>query len=297
VFTSDAAARWDVAWTVWPGFDAFWKQQLAWTMRPPGDEYSRVAVSREGDAAKVLVELFDAGGDPLSFATLRGRVSGSDEEVRFRQTGPGRYEATVEGGAPGVRLLAVEYTAPDGKRGALRAAIVEPEGEELRNPTPARDLLQQAATLTNGRVYTLNAGGADLWIREHVKFPISSRPVWLIAAITGIALFLVDVAGRRISIDPARLSAGVAGLFMARPVKRSATLGSLSAAKERAAAGMERSAAPAQPTEATPETRVPDPGAVVETASARRVEEAKEEAGGMDAMSRLHAAKRRANER
>ncbi len=198
VFTSDASTRWNQEWTGWSDFNAFWRQQLAWTMRAPGDPFSRVTIAPDGDSSNVIVELFSEAGDPLSFAALRARLVGASSEIVFRQTGPGKYEARAAAEKPGVHLLSIEYSAPEGRRGSLRAAIVKREGDELRNPTPNRDLLNQAATLTRGRIYTLNPGGADLWSREHLVFPVTSRPVWLLAVITGLGLFLL---GCRLSAD------------------------------------------------------------------------------------------------
>lgn len=272
-FTSDASTRWNAAWTSWGSLSSFWQQQLKWTMRPSGDPGSRVVVERHGDRAKVLLELFDQGGDRLNFAAVSGRVvppeeSGTSREVprdvEFSQVGPGLYEAQVEATAIGSHLLSIRYDGGEGdnvvegsRSGMVRAAIIRRAGEEFRAPTPNTSRLWELAQKTNGRIYRLDPSGADLWVRDHLKMPETSRSIWLLVAVAAIALFLVDVAARRITIDLARFREGLLSLLSRAPVAASASLATLAAAKARAGGtGVSRSDLPASRAPLHPSGRV-----------------------------------------
>lgn len=249
-FTSDASTRWNTAWTSWVSFSSFWQQQLKWTMRPSGDVNSRVNVATRGDRAKVSLELFDSAGDRLNFAAIRARVVPPAEygntrngprDVVFRQVGPGLYVADVEAAAVGSHLLSIRYDAGPGdpadagsRSGSVRAAIIRRAGVEFREPAPNTSLLWELARKTNGRIYRLDPSGADLWVRDHLRMPEISRAVWLLAALAAIALFLVDVAARRITIDLQSIHARLASLFSRAPDIASASLATLAAAKNRA---------------------------------------------------------------
>ncbi len=116
--------------------------------------------------------------------------------------------------------------------------------------------------------------------------------------ITGLGLFLLEVASRRIAIDPARLGSRFLAIFGAAPVARSAALGSLSAAKARAAASMKqspqapaRSEGPIAPVDPTVRTvRTGNQAAPSSKVAAPPIAPPNE----ADPMARLHAAKKRA---
>jgi Ca-activated chloride channel homolog len=249
-FASDASTRWNAAWTSWDSFSSFWQQQLKWTMRPSGNATSRVMIDASGDRARVSLELFDQAGEHLNFAAVRARVSAPAEsgasgevsrDVAFRQVGPGRYEAEVDAAAVGSQLLSIRYDGGPGgdgaagsRSGSVRAAIIRRAGQEFREPTPNANLLLDLARRTNGRVYRLDPAGADLWARDHLVMPETSRSIWLLAALIGVALFLIDVAARRIALDIVRIRERLLELCSRAPEAATASVSTLAAAKARA---------------------------------------------------------------
>ncbi|MFT3683767.1 MAG: FixH family protein [Phycisphaerales bacterium] len=307
-FTSDASSRWNAAWTSWDSFKPFWEQQLKWAMRPTGDLNSKVAVDVHGDKATATVELFDADGGRVNFATLNGRLAAPGEggkvrDVTFRQTGPGRYEAEVDASEAGTHLLAVRYgvVAADGRErgGSVRAAVVRRADEEFRAPTPATTLLWDLARKTGGRVYHLDKFGTDLWVREHVRMPESSQPAWLVVAILAVCTFMVDVAARRITLEG--VGAQIAGLLKAGPQQAAgASMAALAVAKSRAGENREpRVAEPvSEPIAAQQPREVPTVTPPTVRAEQRpvKVEHVANPQGG-DAFSRLQAAKNRSRAR
>lgn len=308
-FTSDATSRWNAGWISWPGFRSFWSQQLKWTMRPSGDALARLAVENRGERARVTLELLDSSGERASFAAIAGRLvsptTGTDapdgsRHVQFQQVGPGRYEAEVDAAAVGSHLLSVKYTMPgatadslQGKSGTVRAAIVRRAGDELRQATPDTATLWSAARQTNGRIHRLDAGGVDLWNRDHLTMPIASRAIWMLAALAAIGLFLVDVAARRITIEWGGVRKHISALWSAGPGVATAPVGVLTAAKKRAADQREMAVEDSGPAPLAapmragidPPTSKPGPTPATNTPPAG-------DADG-DVMDRLRAAKRR----
>ncbi|HLO42277.1 MAG TPA: VWA domain-containing protein [Phycisphaerales bacterium] len=266
-YTSDSAARWNAKWLAWGSFRAFWEQQHRWVSRPTGDAHARIAFSPAGEKTRIMVDLRDGDGAGLNFAAVRGRwiaprkdaiSEPRPSEVTFRQVGPGRYEAIVEARDVGTHLLALRYeaAAADGGVGAggggegtggrvvsgsARAAFIKRGGEEVRRPVPDDALLRSLAERTGGRVYRLEPAGADLWVRDHLKMPEASYPVWQYTALAAIALFLLDVAARRIALDGAEMRRHVAAIFARAPRTAGVSITGLSAARGRARRMIEHS--------------------------------------------------------
>lgn len=324
-YTSDATTRWNAPWAQWPSFDAFWRQQVRWAMRPSSDPNARATVVLDGDRAKVVVELLDSEGDRLNFARVRGRVTPPEdavrtadgsEDIQIRQVGPGRYEGAFDARADGVHLLWLRYDAAvrgaDGetvqRSGTLRAATVRRLGDELREPLPNSQLLTYCAVQTGGRAYRLDAAGANLWQREGLVMPRIRRSIWLMVALAAIGMFLADVAIRRIAIDSERIVAWAQRMFTAAPAVSTASVQALSRVKPRGASappyeGPESpspahappaplgSAGPFQTAAASISPQEPPNDAAITPQSEPRPAQSAE--GSADRMDRLRAAKRR----
>ncbi|MBL4698909.1 MAG: VWA domain-containing protein [Phycisphaerales bacterium] len=240
-FTSDVSTRWAPAWVGWSGFDQFWEQHIRWTMRPSGSATLRVTTENIGDKTRVIVEAFGADGERLNFADFQARASTPDgigKLVEVQQVGPGRYEGEFDTSDAGAYVVNLQYRAPgkDGEilEGSAQAAVTRPFADEFKALQTNLPLLQQVAAITGGRVLPTDPTLADLWSRDGVKVPLSLTPVWLMFAMIGIGVFLLDVAVRRVRIDPTMIAA-----FFRRGVSKetNATMGSMqamSAAKSRA---------------------------------------------------------------
>lgn len=317
-FTSDASPRWAQAWLAWPQYRAFWEQQVRWVMRPTGSANIRVTTDVRGDQTILTVDVLDAHGERLNFATFVGRVAlpdGSGEHLQLRQVGPGRYQGLVKTEQPGSYLTSLRYRAAsqDGRpmEGAVQAAINRPFADEFRALKDNAGLLEQARALTGGRLIGPDPQRADLWAREGLKMPVTTTPIWLAVALGAVGLFLADVGVRRVRIDPAAIARAARRVLV--PGKaRAAQTESLRQARAQAKARLEEQAAagpdqrvylPSPQTasrkfEAAPDAR---PGEVL-TARAEplrpppRPEEPKSEPSKEEGMSRLLKAKQRARE-
>ncbi len=215
-FTSDASSRWAGSWIAWPGFSQFWEQHIRWTMRPSGDATLRVSTENLGEKTRVIVEAFDPDGQRLNFADFQARAStpgGEGVSVEVQQVGPGRYEGEFSSAQAGAYVLNMQYRAPGGDgnllEGSAQAAVTRPFADEFKALETNLPLLKQVASITGGRELPADPTLANLWTRDGLEMPVPLNPPWLLFAIIGIAIFLIDVAVRRVRIDPAMIAAFV----------------------------------------------------------------------------------------
>src|SRR5690606_21360475 len=205
--------RWNTDWTAWPGYASFWEQHVRWAMRPTGSANLSVVTQQQGDATRVIVEALAPSGEPLNFATFRGRVvapSGESLPVDLRMTAPGRYVGTAPTAGAGVHTLNLQYDAsgaglddsPESRaqladRGSVQAAIVKPQAAERRTLTSNEPLLERVAQASGGRVLTGDPERDDLFARDGLPKAVATRAIWLPLALLALGVFLVDVAVRR----------------------------------------------------------------------------------------------------
>ena len=215
-FTSDVSTRWASDWVAWSGFNQFWEQHVRWAMRPGGDSTLRVTTENVGERTRVVVEAFDPTGERMDFANFRARASTPDgvgEIVELRQVGPGRYEGDFDSSKPGSYVVNMQYRAPGEAdrvyEGSVQAAVIRPFADEYKSLKTNLPLLRQVASITGGRVLSADPSVSDLWTREGLTMPVALTPIWMLMAIVGIGIFLMDVAVRRVRIDPRAIAAFV----------------------------------------------------------------------------------------
>ena len=213
-FTSDVSTRWAPAWVGWSGFDQFWEQHIRWAMRPSGSATMRVSTENIGDKTRVIVEAFDPDGERLNFADFQARAAtpnGQGLPIEVQQVGPGRYEGEFDTADAGAYVVNLQYRAPGSDGGVLagsaQAAVTRPFADEFKALSTNLPLLRQVASITGGRELPTDPTLADLWSRDGVKVPVALTPVWLVFAMIGVGIFLLDVAVRRVRIDPAMIAA------------------------------------------------------------------------------------------
>ncbi|MFK7760206.1 MAG: glutamine amidotransferase [Phycisphaerales bacterium] len=209
-FTSDVSTKWAPSWVGWSGFNQFWEQHVRWAMRPGGDSTLRVSTENTGERTRVIVEAFDPAGERMDFANFRARASTPDglgEGIELRQVGPGRYEGDFDTSKPGSYVVNMQYRAAGGEpgtvyEGSAQAAVIRPFADEYKSLKTNLPLLRQVASITGGRVLNADPALADLWSRDGLTMPVALTPIWMALAIAGIVIFLMDVAVRRVRINP-----------------------------------------------------------------------------------------------
>jgi hypothetical protein len=171
----------------------------------------------------VEVEALGADASFMDFLRTSAVVlhpDGSTEPLLLQQTGPGRYRGefrTQREGAYLVNINLVGGSADAPMQGNIQAAVSVPYPREFRAVKHNGALLSELAERTGGR----ELGGADptlvdLFDRGELGVPKSPRSVWDLLAILAAALFLLDVAGRRIAVDRKAVAAALSRA-MGRP--------------------------------------------------------------------------------
>ncbi len=315
-YTSDLTGTWGSRWAGWGQFQAFWEQSVRWAMRPSAPPNIIVETSQEGDRAVVEVEALDVNASFVNFlSTSAGilRPDSTSEPLQLQQIGPGRYRGEFETAQEGAYLVNINFQggAEDAPmHGAVQAAVSVPYPREFRAVRHNTALLEQVAARTGGRVLS----GGDpallaLFDRGTLPLPRSPRAVWDLLAILAAALFVIDVAARRLSVDRRELrdffgrlvgrraeaSTETVAAWKRVARRRPAVAAAAAQAQERFEAG--DAAAPGAPPaiDVRQETASGPRAAPKPAEPQRRVPESTEEEG--DYTSRLLAAKRRARGR
>ncbi|MHC4948864.1 MAG: hypothetical protein ACYTG1_11470 [Planctomycetota bacterium] len=220
-FTSDLTGRWGGRWAAWGRFRSFWEQAVRWSMRPSSPANMLVNTRLEGDLAVVEVEALDADASYLNFLRTRAvvlRPDGNADPLDLQQVGPGRYRGEFRVDDAGAYLVNINYAtaADETQQGNLQAAVNVPYAREFRAITHNTALLRELAETTGGRVLAPDDPVlADLFNRDDLEIPKSPRRIWDLLTIIAAALFVLDVASRRVSVDPKWL-AGLAARAVGR---------------------------------------------------------------------------------
>ena len=192
------------------------------------------------EKTQVIVEATDEKGERVNFLNWKAR-SISPENVASSfdlvQTGPGRYEATIDTSKAGAHTLSMNYQAPgdeNAARGAIQAAVTRPFADEYRSLRDNATLLEQVAARTGGRVLEFSPSAKDLWDRKAMTMPVSLRPIWLAVTALMIGLWLIDVAVRRVRIDLPAIGRRITGLFGKAKDRGGEQIDALRAAREKA---------------------------------------------------------------
>lgn len=199
-FTSDAKSRWAAEWLTWPGFGTFWAQVIRHAMRKSESKGVFVEVERTGNRARVAVDAVDPLGRYLNEAETQLTLIKPDldrQNVRLEQTAPGRYEAEIETDASGAYHLELSQEKNGATTFRQTRGVVVGYADELRLGPPEEELMRRVAAVSGG-VYAPEA--AQVFDPgERVAERVT--PLWPYLLMAALAVFLVDVALRRIDFS------------------------------------------------------------------------------------------------
>jgi uncharacterized membrane protein len=203
-FTSSASSRWAPEWLAWGGFSRFWKQAVEWAQRSQGAKDIEVYTDVDGRNVTLTLEAADAE-TAERITHIAGHVIAPDmtrRKLDLAQVGPGQYRATFKADQGGSFVVNLRHRSRGEQGGGLTQAVVtvpfSPEFESLTDNTP---LLAEVAATTGGRMLPPEPADAKLFGRAGVSFPHVARPLLVPLMIAWVALFLLDVAVRRVAVD------------------------------------------------------------------------------------------------
>ncbi len=205
-FTSSADSRWASRWLKWGGFERFWEQTVRWASKSSQPADCEIFADVHGRDVTITIESVDAEGKFVRFSDITGQVIAPDMSAKalaISQVGPGRYRAGFRSTGAGSHLISVRYAraGDKGKSGLIQSAVTVPYAPEYRDLSDNLALLSEVARMTGGRMIGGDAEDAKLYDRAGVNFPQSATPLTRPLMLIWLALFLLDVAVRRIAID------------------------------------------------------------------------------------------------
>jgi uncharacterized membrane protein/Mg-chelatase subunit ChlD len=219
-FTSGMWNRWGAQWLDWEKFKPFWSQSIRWAMRKSGTSDLDIQTSIEEGRGKLVIDAVDKTAGYLNFLEFQGRVIGPEMDSRplqVVQTGPGRYEATFAAEMPGSYIMGFAYRkGGQGEWQTVQTGIASsysPEYAQLHgNPGFLRQLAEVRPD-DKGQVLPLEPAppGEGNVFRRDLPAAVMRDPAWPTLLAISLALFLFDVAVRRIAIDPRAVAGGVRG--------------------------------------------------------------------------------------
>lgn len=223
-FTSSADTRWAANWLAWGDFKRFWEQTVRWVGKPTQSADCEIFADVQGHKVTVNVEAFDEEGRFLQFAGLKGQVlmPGMDSEtLSLNQKGPGQYTGHFDVPTSGSYIVNLQYQkiGADAETRLANTVVTIPFAPEFRDLSDNAPLLEEISHITGGRVLPNDPNEADLYDRAGLSFPETSLPLLRPLMLIWLALFLLDVAVRRVVLDLRAMVRRVRG-WLTSAVKR-----------------------------------------------------------------------------
>jgi Mg-chelatase subunit ChlD len=212
-WTSDATARWSSQWVDWEGFVEFWGAVVR-DVLPAGRDNPPATFVSEG-ALRITFDLAGAEIDATATARVRG-PSGEVYIVPMNRVSGDRFAASVPLADAGAYWVSVTVDNGDGSRITSSSGAVSAYEEEFAFREPDGTLGTDIAALTGGR---LDPDPRQVFDPAPVRgrAEVSIWP-WLVAI--ALALFLIDVAMRRLVVSAGDSEIWKEGLTSARTRER-----------------------------------------------------------------------------
>lgn len=233
-FTSDLSPNWAANWQNWEQYEAFVKQLLIDISRVRKEGALQLSTFPSGGEAVIVAEDFHSDENFLQIETQLTGPDGKMQTVRLQQVAPRRYQATVPLWGHG-RYHAVAKGQGGGRDEQAFAGFIVPYSPEYLRFRSDRQALREIVERTGGR-FLEGTPEVDKIYQTQRSPRRSSRPVfdWFLIALA--CLVPLDVAVRRIQIDPSAILA----LFRRRKVESTATMGTLLQRKQEVQGTLQR---------------------------------------------------------
>ncbi len=201
--TTDLAGKWTPDWGSWSGFQPFVGGMVRWLLRPTAP--SDISIRTRVDGSIAVVELETSGASTLTAESAEGRVlqpDGSVQRLALRQVAPGRWTGRFELNQAGAFVV----NAAMGMVGSTRpvftqASVSVPYPPEFRTVLADQSKLESIARRTGGRVLSIGDPAVELFETNGLPIPESLRQTWDACIMLAAAMFVLDVATRRLSLE------------------------------------------------------------------------------------------------
>jgi uncharacterized membrane protein len=227
-FTSSIDSRWASSWLGWNGFETFWEQVVRWAGKPAQSSDCEISTDIQGKQVTVNVEAVDSDGKFLQLSDIDGRIISPDvdiENLKLVQVGPGQYSGSFEANGSGSYIVNLRYKkmGEGDKTYITDSAVTIPFAPEFRDLSDNMPLLTNVSELTDGRILSSDPNQANLFDYSGLKFPETQLPLIRPLMLIWLALFLLDVAVRRLAFDFRAMSRNFVHFISRRRVQKSDT--------------------------------------------------------------------------
>jgi len=216
-FTSSVDSRWASSWLQWSGFERFWEQAVRWAAKPSQSADCEVFADVQGREVTINVEAIDAEGKFIQFANIEGQVISPDvstSTLELTQVGPGQYNGQFQAAASGSYVVNLRYKKLSGDTNThlTQTTVTIPFAPEFRDLSDNTPLLAEVSEISSGRILSSDPTDAELFDYATLKFPKTEMPLLKPLMLIWLALFLLDVATRRVILDVRAIARRVVSL-------------------------------------------------------------------------------------
>jgi Mg-chelatase subunit ChlD len=205
-FTSGMWPRWGPEWTTWPSFSKLWAQVIRWASRSANSSKLELETGIDGQNVRVGVEIDDKIDASTKSQSVVGRIidpQGKVHRVDLKRVGSGRFEGVFAATSPGSYVVQAGLSRGDAAAGgmdvthAVVSVAYSPEYKELKSN---EQLLSEIASQTGGQVLDAQEP-ATVFDPKRIQSITAQKPLWEFLLKLAIALFILDVAVRRLDLD------------------------------------------------------------------------------------------------
>jgi hypothetical protein len=205
-FTSSVDSRWGSNWLGWGGFERFWVQTVRWVGKPAESADCEVFTDVQGRQVTINVEAIDAKGKFIQFANIEAQIIAPDVTagtVELAQIGPGQYRGQFQAGGSGSYIINLRYKklADPTRTHYTHSTVTIPFAPEFRDLSDNAPLLAEISEISGGRILASDPNEANLFDYAGLEFPETEMPLLKPLMFIFLALFLLDVAVRRVVLD------------------------------------------------------------------------------------------------
>jgi Mg-chelatase subunit ChlD len=199
-FTSDAKSRWAAEWLTWPGYSKFWAQLVRHAMRKSETKGILAQVDHKNRRATVTLDAVDPAGKFLNLADTELTVIEPQlgkKKLDMTQTAPGRYVAEFDTPRSGEYHLEIAQKHQGKLLYQQSRGLMVGYADELRLRPTNTELLHAIAQVSGGQY---DPAPEALFAPTERTAP-RGTPLWPYLIMAAAALFLIDVALRRIDFS------------------------------------------------------------------------------------------------
>jgi hypothetical protein len=209
-FTTDAGTRWAVDWPASPMYSKFWSQLVRWSMRAQSSDRLAISLQEKDGKVRVVVNATGQQGEFLNQLPLQGSVVRPDASslpLKLSQTEPGKYEGQFDADIAGSYMIRASAASPAGARETAFSALNVSYPPEFRETESRRPFLENLALASGGRVVDADRASATDFFEQSAPPVRRLQDAWPIVLLVALWMFLLDVAVRRIAVEPAEVAA------------------------------------------------------------------------------------------